>query len=138
MVKWNIPHDVENSKVHAVLAAIGMQKKMITKVVPHWKDAGIPMIGIGIGIDFGTAYVGNIGSKDFNNYTAFGDSVENAAKLESIARPGQILITDSYYQTIKNEVPRPIKSIKGISLKGKGENNKMQVFKPLDYPDYTS
>lgn len=138
MVKWNIPHDVENSKVHAVLAAIGMQKKMITKVVPHWKDAGIQMIGIGIGIDFGPAYVGNIGSKDFTNYTAFGDSVENAATLESIARPGQILITDSYYQTIKNEVPRPIKSLKGISLKGKGDDNKIQVFKPLEYPDYTS
>ncbi len=138
MVKWNIPHDVENSQVHAVLAAIGMQKKMITKVVPHWKNAGIPMIGIGIGIDFGPAYVGNVGSKDFNNYTAFGDSVENAATLESIARPGQILITDSYYQSIKSEVPKPVKSIKGISLKGKGDNNIIQVFKPLDYPDYTS
>lgn len=137
MVKWNIPHDVPDARVHAVKAAVAMQKKMITKVVPHWKNAGVPMVGIGIGVECGTAYVGNVGSSSFINYTAFGESVEVAAQLEALARPGQVLITDQYFKKVQGKVPKPYKQFRNVSLKGRGDNNLVQVIKTLDYPDYT-
>ena len=137
MVKWNIPHDVPDARVHAVKAAVAMQKKMITKVVPHWKEAGVPMVGIGIGVECGSAYVGNVGSSSFINYTAFGESVEVAAQLEALARPGQVLITDQYFKKVQGKVPKPYKQFRNVSLKGRGDNNLVQVIKTLDYPDYT-
>ena len=138
MVKWNIPHDVKDARIHAVKAAVAMQKKMITKVVPHWKNAGVPMVGIGIGVDCGEAYVGNVGSSSFINYTAFGESVEVAAQLEALARPGQVLITDQYFKKVKGKIPMPYKQLRNIPLKGRGKNNMVHVIKTLDYPDYTS
>lgn len=138
MVKWNIPHDVPDAMVHAVKAALAMQRKMITKVVPHWKEAGVPMVGIGIGVDCGPAYVGNVGSSSFINYTAYGDSVQIAAQLEALARPGQVLITDQYFKKVSGKIPKPYKQLRGVSLKGMGPKNVIQVLKGLDYPDYTS
>ena len=96
------------------------------------------MVGIGIGVDCGHAYVGNVGSSSFINYTAYGDSVQIAAQLEALARPGQVLITDQYFKKVSGKIPKPYKQLRGVSLKGMGPKNVIQVLKGLDYPDYTS
>lgn len=60
----------------------------------NWKKKYGVTIQVAVGINSGEAVVGNIGSKTRMEYTAIGDAVNVAARLEAIARPQQILITE--------------------------------------------
>jgi adenylate cyclase len=74
----------------------------------------------GIGIASGEAVVGNIGAKEFFHYTAVGDTVNLAQRLEEMAQGSEILITESTQQlldgTAVRVVPRGLTSIRGRSV----------------------
>ncbi|MNR56031.1 Adenylate cyclase 1 [compost metagenome] len=71
-----------------------------------------------MGINSGPAVVGNIGSEDLRlDYTAIGDTVNLSARLESNAKPGQILISEQTYERVKGLFN--IESIGEIKVKGK-------------------
>jgi len=74
----------------------------------------------GIGIASGEAVVGNIGAKEFFHYTAVGDTVNLAQRLEEMARGSEILMTDSTRQlldgTAIHVAPRGLTSIRGRSV----------------------
>ncbi|WP_179295648.1 adenylate/guanylate cyclase domain-containing protein [Bacillus sp. FJAT-45350] len=74
-------------------------------------------VSFGIGINTGPAVIGNIGSKERLEYTAIGDTVNLAARLESNAKPGQILISEDTYHRVKGDFE--IKPLDVISVKGK-------------------
>jgi class 3 adenylate cyclase len=46
-----------------------------------------------VGVNSGPALVGNIGSEEYRNFTAIGDTINLAARLEGLARPGQVVIS---------------------------------------------
>lgn len=71
----------------------------------------------GIGINCGDAIVGNIGSDVRMDYTAIGDTVNTAARLQTHANCGQILITDTVYEAVKGRVE--VSPVGELSLKGK-------------------
>ncbi|MBW1977459.1 MAG: hypothetical protein JRI79_05750 [Deltaproteobacteria bacterium] len=56
---------------------------------------------IGIGINTGNAIVGSVGSKDRMDYTVIGDCVNTAARLQSVAKGGEIIISDEVYKRAK-------------------------------------
>lgn len=74
-------------------------------------------ISFGIGVNCGNAVVGNIGCEYRMDYTAIGDTVNTAARLESNAKPGQILISSDVYEAVKDRVQ--VSEIGVIPLKGK-------------------
>lgn len=76
-------------------------------------------VGFGIGIHCGEAVVGNIGCQIRMDYTAIGDTVNTAARLESNAKKGQILVSAALYQQVQNRVIA--EEIGIIPLKGKTE-----------------
>ena len=74
-------------------------------------------VGFGVGVNCGPAVVGNIGCDVRMDYTAIGDTVNTAARLEANAKRGQILISDEVYQAVKDRVE--VEPIGEIPLKGK-------------------
>ena len=84
------PQDADN----ALQTAIDMQKSL-QALNQELKAEGFPPIQIGIGLHTGVATIGYIGSDRRSEYTAIGDTVNLASRLESSAAPGQILISEA-------------------------------------------
>ena len=74
-------------------------------------------IGFGVGVNCGPAIVGNIGCEFRMDFTAIGDTVNTAARLESNAKRGQVLISDMVYERVKDRVE--VEEVGEIPLKGK-------------------
>jgi len=81
---WNAPISQENHVVLAYGAALEM-RAMLVKLNEKWVKEGRPEIEFRIGINTGEAIVGNFGSKNRFDYTAMGDTVNTASRLESSA-----------------------------------------------------
>jgi adenylate cyclase len=84
------PQDAEN----AVKVAAAMQKRMLT-LNKELVDLGFSEIAIGIGLHTGEATIGYIGSEQRSEYTAIGDTVNLASRLQSNALGGQILVSEA-------------------------------------------
>ncbi len=82
------PQDASN----ALSAAVAMQRRIIG-INEELRSEGFTEIGVGIGLHTGEATVGYIGSERRSEYTAIGDTVNLAARLESNALGGQILLS---------------------------------------------
>jgi adenylate cyclase len=78
-----------------------------------------PWLPIGIGLDRGIAFVGNIGSGDVKDFTAIGDVVNTAARLQSEARMGQIVMSERVYEDAHERYPDA--AMVALELKGKSE-----------------
>ena len=81
-------------------------------------------VGFGVGVNCGVAVVGNIGCDFRMDYTAIGDTVNTAARLEANAKTEQILISEDVYEKIKDRIEAT--PIGEIPLKGK--SNKIMVY----------
>ncbi len=93
MAMWGAPRSQPDHAAKAVEAA----EEIISWLElgnANWKKKYGVTIQVAVGINSGEAVVGNIGSKTRMEYTAIGDAVNVAARLEAIARPQQILITE--------------------------------------------
>lgn len=85
MVIFGAPLDDPYQEEHAVRAAVEMQQELQT-LCHEWEPKGRRPIKMGIGINSGAAIVGNIGSETHMEYTAIGDTVNLAARLESATK----------------------------------------------------
>jgi len=98
----------------ALKAAIDIQNR-----VKEENSKRSEQINIGIGVHKGEVVMGNMGSKDRMDYTAIGDNVNIASRLCDVAKPGQILVTDSVYNIVKNKFKA--KASYKVKVKGKSE-----------------
>jgi adenylate cyclase len=92
------PEDASN----ALKAAVDMQRRII-EINAQLRSEGFPEIGVGIGLHTGEATVGYIGSDRRSEYTAIGDTVNLASRLESNAKGGQILVSESTSRAAKTD-----------------------------------
>jgi adenylate cyclase len=104
MVEFGAPLDDPQQERNAVLAAIDMQKAL-KKLNAKWAQKSSPLLEMSIGIHTGQAVVGNVGSEQRMEYTAIGDTVNVASRLEQAAKglDVSILISDTTYQALKGE-----------------------------------
>lgn len=94
MALFGAPTATPDDAGNAVKVAVAMQKRMAGLNADLAAD-GYQEIAIGIGLHTGVATVGYIGSEKRSEYTAIGDTVNLASRLQSNARPGQILISEA-------------------------------------------
>ncbi|RPI28336.1 MAG: FHA domain-containing protein [Acidobacteria bacterium] len=118
MALFGVPYESEDAAANAVATAIAMQRRL-QELSAELKEETLADISVGIGINYGTGTVGYIGSKERTDYTAVGDVVNLAARLEKQAKPGQIIISDSVKQALGNRFE--VAPVGLISVKGRTE-----------------
>ncbi|MBW1686708.1 MAG: GAF domain-containing protein [Deltaproteobacteria bacterium] len=96
MVFFGDPVDQEDHAARAVKMSVAMQKKM-DELQAQWSKAGRKPLSIGIGINTGYVTVGGIGSEHHLDYTVIGNQVNLAARLESVAAGGEIIMSHATY-----------------------------------------
>ena len=115
MAIFNAPIDLEEHETKAIQTALKIKQDMAEA------DLGID---IGIGINTGEAVIGNMGSDSRFDYSAIGDAVNLAARLESSTKELGEDIVVGYNTAIKSAISLTL--LKSILVKGK--ENKVQVF----------
>jgi adenylate cyclase len=119
--------DVKNSSDHALEASLVMMKRM-GELNGEWevKYDGFRM-EIGIGIDRGEVFLGNVGSPDRMEFTVLGQTVNTASILSDHAGAGQILVTERVAEKL-----RPDFSLRQVPpLKGKKKNGEIKILEVL-------
>lgn len=133
MAIFNAPRDQEDYVFHAVCAAeeiVHSSDQLRSKFEKRFGKT----VSFGIGINCGEAIVGNIGCLTRMDYTAIGDTVNVAARLESKAEPGRILVSKSVMDAIACRVNAT--EIGHLSLKGKTQTvSTYQIDQITSLPD---
>ena len=118
MAVFNSPFDLPDYEFKAVCAAMdivnggkALEKDLMAKYGRS--------VGFGVGVNVGPAVVGNIGCDFRMDFTAIGDTVNTAARLEANAKKGQVLISDALYERVKDRIE--VEEIGEIPLKGKSK-----------------
>lgn len=101
MAFFGAPIHREDHQTSAVHCALVMQERIKGITFAKFPDL---RLHLGIGINTGTAIAGNIGSERRMDYTVIGNTVNVAQRFEANAGPGQILITGSTYEAVKETV----------------------------------
>ena len=99
MAIFGAPIPLECHELAAVRAALAMRSRLDQLR----RETGV-RVGFGIGLNSGMAIVGNIGTPELLNYTAIGDVVNVAARLQAEARSGEILISEETLERIAGRV----------------------------------
>lgn len=117
MALFGAPISQENNAELAVRAATDMQSAL-ARLSAHMPGRIRYDLYMRIGLNSGSVVVGNVGSDLQMNYTAIGDTVNLASRMEQAARPGTILVSESVYQQTRamfDFTRLPPQSYKGIS-----------------------
>ena len=120
MVEFGAPLEDKEQERHAVRAAIHMQYELY-KLAKKWLDEGYPEIIVGMGVHTGFAVVGNIGSDVRMEYTAVGDAVNVAARLEKSTKKlnKSIIISEDTYNAVKQYDEFKFEDLGEIELSGR-------------------
>jgi adenylate cyclase len=120
---FGAPATLSNNEKQAVQAAIEMQKHLRSTPNSWIRDH----FNTGIGINSGDVVVGNIGSPRHMDYTAIGDEVNVASRIQSIAKGGQILVSRNIYNSTTDCFQ--FRSIGSLRVKGKKRS--IEIFEVL-------
>ena len=127
MAFWNAPLDEPNHADLAVQTSIEIESEA-NELIKYLEEKGLPRIDVGIGINTGTCIVGNMGSETRFDYSAIGDAVNLAARLEGQTRNYDgvrvLLGSETYNQCPK----RTFTEVDRIQVKGKKEKTTIYTY----------
>ena len=136
MAFWNAPQRPDHV-LRACAAAVRAARRM-ERVNNAWQAEGRPRIHLRVGLNCANVLVGNIGSSSRLSYTALGDGVNVAARLEGINKlfGTTICISDSIYDQAKADIlARPIKRVQVKGRKTEFMIYELLALRNSDDPD---
>jgi class 3 adenylate cyclase/HAMP domain-containing protein len=128
MAFWGAPVKHDDDALQSVLSGLDMIETL-QGFNETQRNLGKPEFRIGIGINYGTVTVGNIGSERKMDYTVIGDMVNLASRMEGLTKPYQqeILISETIYREIKGKLPTRL--LDTVAVKGKTQGVKIYTVK---------
>ena len=124
---FNVPVRREDHLARAINAA-----KEIQMAVPDINQSrGSDLLKVGIGITTGLGLATTVGSDTCTDYTIMGDVANIASRLQGMARPGEILVSDEVYEGVRADYPDADQRM--IDLKGIGEPVRVHSLVSPDY-----
>ena len=128
MAIFGEPIQDKNHALNAVKCGYEMLLK-VKELQKKWAEEGKPKIEIGVGINTGEVFVGNIGSVNRMEYTVIGDTVNLASRLESYNKvyKTKMLISSSTYEETKSFID--VIRISDVEIRGK--SHKMDIYEVL-------
>lgn len=131
MAFWGAPLPDPEQERHAIQAAIAMKDALVT-LNEELAAQGKPPLRLGIGIHSGDALVGNMGAESRLSYTAIGDTVNVASRLEGANKTlGTEILLSADTATGAPELP--LRTLGAIRVKGRPQP--LQVLTPCDLPE---
>ena len=115
---FNAPLDLEDYTFRAVCAGLEMAREALAlddRLAPELRGR----VGFGVGINCGEAVVGNIGTSFRMEYTAIGDTVNTASRLEGQAKAGCVVISEAVWERVRDRVD--CEDMGFVRLKGKAD-----------------
>lgn len=127
MCFWGAPLADPDHASKAVQAAFDIQQ-MLKALAPEFREQGLPEIRMGIGINTGMASVGNMGSRYRMAYTAVGDAVNLASRIENLTRTysAPIIVGEGTQRVVEDVLYRELDLVK---VKGKHTNTR--IYEPM-------
>jgi len=118
MAFWGAPLDQPNHAEMACSSSLEMMDKL-RELKKKWEKEHVPSFDIGIGLNSGDAIVGNMGSFKRFDYTAMGDNVNLASRMEGLNKSygTEILITEYTYKIVKDKFET--RKLDAVRVKGK-------------------
>ncbi|HOV16527.1 MAG TPA: adenylate/guanylate cyclase domain-containing protein [Candidatus Cloacimonadota bacterium] len=117
---FGTPIPQEEHALQACQTALDMREEL-KRLQKNWLEQGRDIFDIGIGINSGTAIVGNLGSEQIFDYTAIGDTVNLGARLEALNKEvitqSKIIISATTYEKVKHVMDA--RFIDNVKIKGK-------------------
>ena len=118
MAQWGAPISEPDDPDRALDAAVDMMRSLET-LNALWLSQGRPQLKVGIGLNYGEVFAGNIGSEQRLEFTVIGDTVNTANRLCAWAEGGEILITQALRDALTRSHPLVERS--PLTLRGKAE-----------------
>ena len=129
MVFWNAPHQQSDHVERACRAALSA-KAASDALNTQFEAEGLPAFAVRLGVHFGDAVVGNVGSAERMNYTVLGNSVNLAARLEGLNKEYGTTILVS--QAVRNRVDNCFRFNPVASVTAKGMKTETQVYELVE------
>ena len=126
MAVYGAPIPQTEHAQRAVRSALEIQKKL-KNIEEKWVGEIGRKLEVGIAINSGEAIIGNIGSPERMDYTAIGDTVNLAARLEEFANEGEIVISKNTYSLVKDLAD--CQEMEPIRVKGK--KDEIRIYKVI-------
>jgi adenylate cyclase len=135
MALYNVPFEDPEHAIRAVRTGLEFQESTLA-AAERWQAKYGVSIRNGVGINTGEAIVGTLGSQKIFQYTAIGDTVNLAARLESITKDyhASIIISESTYEYVKDKFPT--RGLGEVTVKGKTVPVKIFAVLPPDIRKY--
>jgi PAS domain S-box-containing protein len=123
MALFNTPLAKADHALSALRCAQAMQRALKRLAT----ESGAP-VAYGVGVNTGPAVVGNIGTEQLMNYTAIGDAVNVAARLQSNVPPGEVYFSGSTYALVEGAVSA--ERLEPLQVKGRQQS--IEVYRLLE------
>jgi len=144
MAYWNAPNDIANHTEKAVIASLEQLHKVkelnikyqnqekFKNLAKMAKEKNIPILDIGIGLNVGEAVVGEMGSNERSDYTAIGDSVNLASRMEALCKYYNSKLNITNFVKEKLDQDKFIfRFLDLVTVKGKTEP--VEIWQIIDY-----